>query len=369
MIHSLEEIITILEAEIHPGLQESWDNTGWQVCPLGPSAPCTGVMVCVDVTDDVINEAIETKCNLIISHHPLIFRPLKRLTGVTPAERMAIRLIQNGISVYSAHTSLDNAAAGVSHYLAEALGLNDIEPLAPRKDVLYKIAVYVPETHAEAVAEAMFAAGAGHIGNYDLCGFTVKGEGSFRALEGSEPFIGRHGEMSRVSEVKIEAIMPSHLKRSVEKAVRRAHPYEEPAIDVYRIEGEDVSTGLGAIGNLAEPISETQLIDRVKKVYGSPVVRTTPSDTPRTIRRVALCGGSGGEFIARAISDGADAYITSDIRYHDFVDYRHNILLVDTGHYESEKCTTLLLSRIISKKIPNFAVRISATETNSITYK
>lgn len=369
MTPSLNEIITALEAEVHPGLQESWDNTGRQICAQPESDPCSGVMVCVDVTDAVIDEAISTGCNLIISHHPLIFRPLKRLTGATPAERMSIRLIQSGISVYSAHTSLDNASAGVSHYLAEALGLINITPLAPRKDAVYKIAVYVPRENAEAVERAMHEAGAGHIGNYDSCGFTIAGEGSFRPLDGSNPFIGSKDEVSRVVEVKIETVVPSQLKRAVEKAIRKAHPYEEPAIDIYRIEADDTVTGLGATGDLPAPLSAASLISRVKEVYGSPILRTTPHADAMPISRVALCGGSGGEFIPAAIAAGAQAYITSDVRYHDFVDFRDKILVIDTGHYESEKCTTILLSRIISKKFPNFAVRISAAETNSITYQ
>ncbi|MDE6485279.1 MAG: Nif3-like dinuclear metal center hexameric protein [Duncaniella sp.] len=369
MTPSLNEIINALEAEVNPGLQESWDNTGWQVCPSSKGDTCKGVLVCVDVTDAVITEAVEKGCNLIISHHPLIFRPLKRLTGTTPAERMAIRLIKSGISVYSAHTSLDNASAGVSHYLAEALGLTEIEPLAPRRDVLYKVAVYVPEKEADEVRNAMHDAGAGHIGNYDRCGFTINGAGSFRPLQGSNPHIGQKDEITFVSEVKIEAVVPAHLKAKVESAIRKVHPYEEPAIDIYHIEAADTSTGLGAIGNLLQPLSASEIIGRVKEVYGSPMVRTTPHVDSMPVTRVALCGGSGGEFIPAAIGAGAQVYITSDVRYHDFVDYRDRILVVDTGHYESEKCTTILLSRIISKKFPNFAVGISASETNSITYQ
>ena len=369
MTPSLNEIITALEAEVNPGLQESWDNTGWQVCAESKDDVCTGVLICVDVTDAVISEAIARGYNLIVSHHPLIFRPLKRLTGTTPAERMAIKLIKSGISVYSAHTSLDNASKGVAYYRAEAVGLTKICPLAPRRDVLYKVAVYVPEKDADTVRDAMHHAGAGHIGRYDRCGFTIKGEGTFRPLQGSNPHIGQQDETTVVSEMKIEAVVPAHLRSKVESAIRKAHPYEEPAIDIYHIEAADTSTGLGAVGNLPQPLSAARLIERIKEVYGSPVVRTTPHDDSMTVSRVALCGGSGGEFIPAAIGAGAQVYVTSDVRYHDFVDYRERILVVDTGHYESEKCTTILLSRIISKKFPNFAVGISTTETNSITYQ
>lgn len=369
MTATIGEIIRALEAEVHPGFQESWDNTGWQVRPVSESDLCSGVMVCVDVTEAVISEAIKNNCNLIVSHHPLIFRPVKRLIGSSPAERLSIRLIKNGISVYSAHTSLDSVNNGVSHYLAGALGLTDIHPLVPRRGVLYKIAVYVPEGSASAVERAMHDAGAGHMGNYDRCAFAVKGEGAFRPLGGSNPFTGEVDILSRVREVKLEMVVPSHLKAAVEKSVRDAHPYEEPAIDIYNIDIADNFSGLGAIGNLPAGLSVDKLIARVKKVYGSPVVRTTPPGEDIEIRRVALCGGSGGEFISAAIAQGAQAYITSDVRYHDFVDYRNEIFVVDTGHYESEKCTTVILSQIISKKFPNFAVKISADETNSITYR
>lgn len=369
MIVTIKNIIDALEAEVNPGLQESWDNTGWQVRPLDLDVECSGVMVCVDVTDDVIAEAESEGCNLIVSHHPLIFRSLKKLTGDTPVERKVIRLVQSKIAVYSAHTSLDSVAGGVSWYLAKALGLTGIKPLAPRKDELYKMAVYVPAADVDEVAEAMYKAGAGHIGNYDRCRFALKGEGSFRALPGSDPYIGAQGNDATVEEVKLEMIVPAYRRHAIERAARKAHPYEEPAIDVYKVEGADMTTGLGAVGNLTEEMTPDLLIARVKTEYGSPTVRTTPVDGETKITRVALCGGSGGEFIPLAIAAGAQAYVTSDVRYHDFVDYRDKILIIDTGHYESEKCTTVILSQIISKKFPNFAVKIASTETNSINYR
>ncbi len=369
MTVTIKNIIDALEAEVNPGLQESWDNTGWQVRPLDLDVECSGVMVCVDVTDAVISEAESTGCNLIVSHHPLIFRSLKKLTGDTPVERKVIRLIQSRIAVYSAHTSLDSVEGGVSWYLAEALGLTGIRPLAPRKDDLYKMAVYVPANEVEKVAEAMYKAGAGHIGNYDHCRFVLKGEGAFRPLAGSDPYIGNQGSDTKVEEVKLEMVVPAYKRHSIEKAARKAHPYEEPAIDVYKIEGADLTTGLGAVGDLSPGLTPDGLIARVKEEYGSPTVRTTPTDEPSVINRVALCGGSGGEFIPLAIAAGAQAYVTSDVRYHDFVDYRDKILIIDTGHFESEKCTTVILSRIISKKFPNFAVRIASSETNSINYR
>lgn len=365
---SLSDIINALEARVNPGFQESWDNTGWQVTPSGTGCECRGVMVAVDVTDAVISEAVSKDCNLIVSHHPMIFKPLRGLTGSTPAQRMAVRLIKEDVAVYSAHTSLDSMPGGVSAYLAGELGLSDVEVLAGRDDSLLKLVTFIPESHVEDVRNAVFAAGAGHIGDYDRCCFMTGGRGTFRPLSGSNPYVGKSGEDHTEPEIRLEAIVRRHDRRAVEKALRSAHPYEEPAVDFFALDLADYSAGLGAIGNLKAPLSEREFADLVKDRYCSPVVRTTAFQPDRQIRRVALCGGSGGEFIGAAISAGADAYVTSDVRYHDFVDYTGRILIVDTGHFESEKCTKELLARIISEKFPNFAVCKSESEINPIQY-
>lgn len=365
---SISDIISALEARVNPGYQEKWDNTGWQVIPCGRDAECTGVMVAVDVTPAVISEAKSFGCNLIVSHHPLIFRPLKRLVGATPAERMVIDLISEEIAVYSAHTSLDSVAGGISWWLASSLGLRDIKVLAPREESLLKMVTFVPGDYLDAVRNAVFEAGAGTIGDYDRCGFSVKGEGTFRPLDGSDPFVGTPGEDHCESEYRLEMIVPRHLRGRVEAALRQAHPYEEPAIDFFAVEISDGHSGLGAIGDLPAPMTAGEFIAKVKSVYGSPVVRTTVADLSAMVSRVALCGGSGGEFIGSAMAQGADVYVTSDVRYHDFVDHSSRILVVDTGHFESEKCAKELLASIISEKFANFAVRMAHTEVNSIQY-
>ncbi len=365
---SLSDIIKALEARVNPGFQESWDNSGWQVTPSGTGCECSGVMVAVDVTDAVITEATARGCNLIVSHHPLIFKPLRGLTGRTPSQRMAVRLIKEEIAVYSAHTSLDSMPGGVSAFLAAELGLSDVEVLVGRDDTLLKVVTFVPHSHVGNVMDAIFAAGAGHIGSYDRCSFMAEGRGTFRPVEGSNPYVGNYGEDHTEPEIRLEAILRRHDRSAVDQALRAAHPYEEPAIDYISLELTDRSAGLGATGTLPTPLTETEFTELVKSVYGSPVVRTTAFQPGRTIKRVALCGGSGGEFIGAAIAAGADAYVTSDVRYHDFVDYTGRILVVDTGHFESEKCTKELLARIISEKFPNFAVCKSESEENPIQY-
>ncbi|MCM1519317.1 MAG: Nif3-like dinuclear metal center hexameric protein [Lachnoclostridium sp.] len=365
---TLEDIVSAIESVANKGYQESWDNTGWQVCPVSPDTECTGVMLSVDVTEAVIDEAIAKRCNLIISHHPLIFKPLRRIVGDTPAERMVIKLISSGISVYSCHTSLDSISGGVSTTLASMLGLSDIKILSPRRDALSKIVTYIPASHADNVREVMTRYGAGHIGNYDCCTFSTEGQGRFRALEGCKPYVGAVGEIHTEEEVKIEAVVPNFAINRLKSAIRLSHPYQEPVIDVFPMSITDQWSGLGAIGNLPAPVSYDELIARVKEVYGSPVVRTTAGRANRIVSRVALCGGSGGEFIPDAIAKGADAYVTSDVHYHDFVDYSSEILVIDTGHFESEKCTRAILQSIISEKFPNFAAKISESEQNSIQY-
>lgn len=366
---TLKEIVEAIESTVNRGYQESWDNSGWQVVPDDTDAECKGVMIAVDITENVIAEAINHGCNLIVSHHPLIFKPLKQLPGSTPAGNLAVRLIRHNIATYSAHTSLDCMPGGVSAYLASKLGLTGITVLSPRTNSLLKMVAYVPVEYRQSVADAASSAGAGHIGNYDSCSFASEGNGYFRPLAGSNPYVGNTDKIHGEPEARIEMILPRHKRSEVEKAVRAAHPYEEPAIDFFADEISDYSSGLGAVGDTDSPLTPGELIARVKEIYGSPVVRTNIFDESRNINRVALCGGSGGEFLPMAVAAGADAYITSDVRYHDFVDFQNKLLVIDTGHFESENCTKEILCQIISKKFPNFAVLKSETEENSIRYQ
>lgn len=365
------EIIAAIEAFAPLGLQESWDNSGMQV---GTKATeCTGVLICVDVTPETVDEAIALGCNLIVSHHPLIFKGLKSLTGRTPAEAAVMNAIAAGVSVYSSHTALDNTRGGVSWRMAERLGVTverALCPLPPRDEIL---SVMVPREAAESVRLAMFDAGAGADGNYDCCSFNVGGEGTFRPLPGSHPYSGRVGETYRADEVRVSVRMPSWLRGRVIDTMKQVHPYECPAYEVFAPVNPDPSVGTGVVGFLEKRLTAGDLLSRVKKAFNVPTVRCSDPtlvlghDTP--ITRVALCGGAGGSMTDAAVAAGAQVYITGDIRYHDFADRRRDIFLMDIGHYESEECTKDIFYQIITEKFANFAVYKSAKGVNPVLYR
>lgn len=364
------EIIAAIEAVANPAWQEDWDNSGLQV---GSRADlCTGVLICVDVTEDVVAEAVQTGCSLIVSHHPLIFKGMKSIVGRTPAERCVLAAIRAGISVYSSHTALDNAPDGVSHVMAARLGVEVRRPLAPLPAQWLVLNVRVPQSHAESVRQALFDAGAGQMGRYDGCSFNVDGTGTFRPLEGSDPHVGNVGEDHDEPETQISVIVPSHLQRRVESALLEVHPYETPAYEFLTVANRDPYVGCGVTGVLDERLKAADLITRVKEVFGTPVVRCTDigraMDPETPVSRVAICGGAGGSMIGDAISAGAQVYITGDIRYHDFLDCGGDIWLMDIGHYEGEQCTKDIFYQIITQKFPNFAVRKSQCGSNPVQY-
>lgn len=366
------EIIAAIEAVAPPGLQESWDNSGLQ---LGDRAvECTGVLVCVDVSPAVIDEAIKLGCNLVISHHPLLFKGLKSITGADPVGASVLNAVAKGITVYSCHTAIDNAPApwGVSHAMAAQLGVHVNRILAPMAAPWLMLTVMVPRAEADSVRMAMFDAGAGAIDPYECCSFNTDGIGTFQALEGAHPFAGKvNGKIHYEPETRIDAVVPTWLRDRVEAAMLEVHPYETPAYHFTAVANRDRYAGLGVVGTLDERMAPRDFISRVKQAFGSPAARCTAvDDDPEAppISRVAMCGGSGGEFIARAFNAGAQAYITADIRYHDFVDWRDRILLVDLGHFETEQCTKDIFYSIISQKFANFAIYKSQVETNPINY-
>lgn len=363
----IAEVTAAIEAVAPRGYQEDWDNSGLQVGNGG--VECTGVMICVDVTPAVVEEAVQAGCNLIVSHHPLIFKPLKSLTGKNPVEVAVMNAIAAGVSVYSAHTSIDNAPGGVSYTMAERLGIRVMRTLAPRDNVMRRISVMVPINDAESVRMAMFDAGAGAFGGYDCCSFNVDGSGTYMPLEGSHPYAGTQGELHDEVETRIDVLAPYWLVDRVVEAMLGVHPYECPAWEVMQPVNKIDAIGLGAYGTLQKRLKPAALIELVKKTFGSKTVRCTkPVDDDMLISRVALCGGSGGSMIGDAIAAGAQAYITSDVRYHDFVDYKDRILIIDIGHFEAEECTKDIFYQIITQKFINFAVHKSSTDTNSINY-
>lgn len=362
----VSQIIATLEEQAPLALQEDYDNSGLIVG--APAQECTGALLTVDVTPDIVREARDKGCNLIISHHPLTFKGLKRLNGRTPVEQSVIEAIRAGIAIYACHTSMDNAAGGVSHRMATKLGLDNISVLDPQLDRLVKLSVYVPDSHADEVRLALFDAGAGRLGNYDSCSYSTQGTGTFRATAGANPYVGEIGEMHSEAETRIEVLLPSWRRHAVENALLQTHPYEEPAYEFINIANASRHTGSGAVGNLQSSIPAAQLVALVKEAFGSPVARCSryPLDNP--IRRVALCGGSGSFLIGKAIAAGAQAFITSDTKYHDFVDHGDSILIIDIGHHESENCTKEIFYHRIKEIFPNFAVKYSEKDTNPINY-
>lgn len=361
----LSEIIAFLNAEISLALQESYDNCGLLVGNTG--SEITGAMICLDITDEVLDEAIGKNCNLIISHHPLIFSGLKSLTGRTDTERLVIRAIRENLAVFALHTNLDNHFEGVNHFLCEKLGILNPEILKPMPGILRKLVTFCPPSHSTQIREAIFNAGAGHIGNYDCCSYSTAGEGTFRAQAGANPFIGELGKLHTESELRIETIFPAHVEDSVIKALKQAHPYEEVAYDIYPLTNNNLRTGAGMIGSLPKAVDAEEFLMHVKKTLQTGCIRHTNLKNKK-VQRIAVCGGSGSFLISDAISCGADIYMTGDIRYHDFFIPGNNMILADIGHFESEQFTKELIYTLLKKKFTTFALFISGTNTNPVNY-
>ena len=346
-------------------LQEGFDNSGLQIGLT--EAEVTGVLLCLDVTEAVVDEAIASGCNLIVSHHPLIFSPLKRITGRSYVERCVLKALANGIAIYASHTNMDSVQGGVNYRIAEKLGLQNVRILTPKEDALLKLSVYVPVTHADAVREALFAAGCGNIGNYGSCSYNVVGYGTFEANEGCKPFCGKVGELHKEEETRIDTIMPAYLKNKVLSALLKAHPYEEPAYDMYPLKNSWGSVGLGVVGDLPCEVDEKQFLCEVKQKFNVGSVRHT-SLSGNKVKCVALCGGSGASFADAAISAGAQVYITGEARYHDLFNYDGRILFAVIGHYESEQFTMDIFEEVILKSYPAMKVKKTTVNTNPVNY-
>jgi dinuclear metal center YbgI/SA1388 family protein len=361
----LKDLTTYLDSEVPLSFQESYDNSGLQIGK--PDTEITSALITLDVTEEVIDEAIKSNCNLVVSHHPLIFGGLKKISDTTQTGRIIYKCITHDIAVYSAHTNLDIFENGVSRKMAEKLDLKDIKVLSPLEHKLLKLVTYVPESHLDKVRAALFEAGAGVIGNYDQCGFVTDGTGSFRGNESANPFAGKKGEMHFENESRFETILFSHIKEKVIRALLAAHPYEEVAYDLYELKNKFYGAGLGCTGEFSEAIGEKELLKLISSVFDVKGVRFSKL-TGKKIKKVAVCGGSGVSLLPVAIASGADVFITADIKYHNFFDADNKILLVDAGHFETEKYSSEILKDLIKKKFPKFAVRFSETNTNPINY-
>ncbi|MDR2036681.1 MAG: Nif3-like dinuclear metal center hexameric protein [Bacteroidales bacterium] len=363
---SVRDICSYIEEFAPLSYQEPWDNCG---LILGsPEQPVQQVLLTIDVTEAVVAEAVELQTQMIISHHPVILSGIKRLTGKNDTERAVILAIKHNIAVYAAHTNMDIVSGGVSHKMAQKLNLYNVEVLSPRGVDLSKLVTFIPKDYYPKVSGAVFEAGAGHIGNYDSCGYSVAGEGTFRALgDQVNPFVGKPGEFHTEPEIRFETVFPSYLKHQIIDALLRAHPYEEVAYDIYGLQNENHQAGLGVVGILSSPLSEQHFLDLLKETFLVPVIRHTHL-RGREILRVALCGGSGSSLLGDAIRSHADVFVTADFKYHQFAEGEHDILIADMGHFESEQYTKEIFHEILKKKIPNFVVHFSKVKTNPINY-
>jgi len=361
----LKAIIDILETIAPLEIQESYDNCGLLI----GSKHCevSKALLCLDISADVLEEAIHNQCNLIISHHPFIFKSIKKVTDTTLAERIITKAIQNNIAIYAMHTNLDNVLNGSNAILADKIGLVNTAILDPKDNMLRKIVVFCPKAYAEKVREAMFSAGAGHIGNYDSCSFNMEGTGTFKGNDISTPFVGQAGKLHVEPEIRIEMIAPLFLVHSIVKAMLVAHPYEEVAYDVYPIENKFNTVGAGLIGELEQAMTKHDFLQHIKNQLHISSLRFSESNK-KQIKRVAVCSGSGSFLITKALSQKVDVFITADLKYHDFQIPDNQMLLVDIGHFESEIFIKDWLFDIFTEKIPTFAVLKSKQEKNPVNY-
>jgi dinuclear metal center YbgI/SA1388 family protein len=364
-IMKLKDICSYLDSVVPLSFQESYDNSGLQTG--NPETDISSAIIALDITEEVIDEAIAAECDLVITHHPLIFRPLKKITGSTYVERVLIKAIKSEVAIYSCHTNLDIIKEGVSRKMASKLNLQNVRVLSPLKHQFLKLVTYIPESYLEKVREAVFMAGAGRIGNYDKCSFGTSGTGTFRAGEGTKPFVGRKGELHLEKEIRFETVLPANIKDQVIMNLIGAHPYEEVAYDIYSIENEYSEAGLGCVGELLKETDEPAFLQSLSDIFKAEGIKFSKL-TGKKIKRVALCGGAGISLLGEALRARADVFVTADLRYHDFFNAENRLLLTDIGHYESEKYSIEIIYDLIIKKFPTFAVRFSETNTNPINY-
>lgn len=361
----IQEILQELEKWAPLSFQEDYDNAG--LLTGDPASDVTSALVSLDLTPEVIREAVEKHCDLVISHHPFIFHGLKKILSGSSEYEIIREAMVNGINLYAIHTNLDNSVTGLNQFLCDILKLKETRILAPKKNMLLKLVTFCPYDYADRVRQTLFDTGAGHIGNYDSCSYNTDGSGTFRALEGANPFVGNMNELHLEPEVRIEVIFPFYLEQKLIAALKTAHPYEEVAFDIYPLANEFARAGSGMIGTLDSPLPAGEFLEMVKKTFGIPVLRHS-EHTGQQIRQVAVCSGSGSLLIPDAVKNGADALLTGDLKYHDFTGIRSSLLLADIGHYESEQWVKELISAILNRKFPNFAVLISEKEQNPVKY-
>ncbi|MDN3550741.1 Nif3-like dinuclear metal center hexameric protein [Mucilaginibacter aquaedulcis] len=345
--------------------QEDYDNSGLIVG--NPEQEVSQALLSLDCTEAVVDEAIASGCQVIISHHPIVFKGLKRFNGKTYVERVVEKAIRNHIAIYAIHTNLDNIMGGVNQRICDTLGLKNTRILAPKHNLLKKLVTFVPQSHANEVRDALFAAGAGNIGNYSETSFNTDGTGTFKGNEATIPHVGEPGKRHHENEVRMETVYPANLESKIIMALILAHPYEEVAYDLFNLTNQYQQVGSGMIGELELPQNEESFLFQLKDKMRTHVIRHTAL-TRKPVKKVAVCGGAGGFLLKHAIAAGADFFVTADYKYHEFFDAEGKIVIADIGHFESEQFTAQLLYEIIRKKFPNFAVRLTEVNTNPVKY-
>jgi dinuclear metal center YbgI/SA1388 family protein len=362
---TIGDVTRLLEQYAPVPYQESYDNSGLQSGNAGDEV--TGVLVTLDCTEAVLEEAIAKGCNLVVAHHPVIFKGLKSLTGRSYVERTIIKAIQNNIAIYACHTNLDSVHNGVNAKIAEKLQLTNVKLLSHKPHTLMQLVFFVPVDNTDVVLSAIHKAGAGQIGEYSDCSFQVQGTGRFLPSENADPTIGKPGKPEQVEENRVEVIFPAFKQHHIMQALLQAHPYEEVAHYLTLLENQNQEVGIGMIGDLPEPLQEEAFLAYLKEHMQVAGARYTPIGG-KTIKRVAVCGGAGSFLIKEALRKGADAFVTGDVKYHEFFDAEGKLLIADIGHYESEVFTKEIFYDTISKKFTNFAVYLSEVNTNPIRY-
>jgi dinuclear metal center YbgI/SA1388 family protein len=361
----INDIIGHLENIAPTSYQEPYDNSGlltgqrdWEI---------TGILISLDCIESIVDEAIEKGCNMIIAHHPIIFTGLKKLTGSNYVEKTIIKAIKNDVAIYAIHTNLDNISEGVNAMISGKIGLINTRILLPKSHSLSKIEFFVPKENTQSILDTIHAVGAGKMGKYNHCSFRVNGTGTFLALDEAKPSIGQRGQIESVNEDKVEVIFPSYLHLRIVEALRKAHPYEEPAFFIISLDNQNKEVGSGMIGEFEKPLSQEEFLQHLKNTLPINTIKYTPSHK-KEIRTVAVCGGAGSFLLPTAKSLKADAFVSSDFKYHEFFDAENKIMIADIGHYESEVYTKALLDEFVREKFTNIATYLSEVNTNPVQY-
>ncbi|QZT36636.1 Nif3-like dinuclear metal center hexameric protein [Halosquirtibacter xylanolyticus] len=361
----IQQIIDTIEAVAPLHLQESYDNAGLIIGD--PNQEVKQAIITLDVTEDILDEAIATGSDIVIAHHPIVFSGLKKINGKNMVERCVQKAIKNDIAIYASHTNLDSVWGGVNSKIADKIGLINQQILRPNYNPIFKFTTFIPKTHIDQVIEKLSEKGFGRIGNYDSCSFTTEGTGQFRPLDGAKPYIGQTDQLEKVQEIRFECTLKSTELTAFIQTLKDAHPYEEVAYDIIETTQKEATSGLGMVGDLPEAINTQTFLQQLSDTFEIPVIKHS-NICHEKIQKVALCGGAGSSFLKDAIKHKADIYITGDVKYHDFFNAEEKIIFADIGHFESEQFTKEVFYEILTKKIPNFAVRMSAISSNAVNY-